>query len=239
MKQTLSGEMSVERCQLTTRNAVTTPSDEAIMQKVGSIRRRFVSLAMGVSLCAVLPDLAAAATVTIGDLTDNLSVSSSEFSALLAITDEAPGVLGKVNAHFDFLSTDPLAAGVTKTTNYNIFGPSGGLSDTLNIVVTGHTPTADDNTNVTVDMHFFSDTADENVSLLVLLANGIPITETGLLQEVNGGIADLTVQFTSDVSDADVSATPIPAALPLFATGLGVMGLLGWRRKRKAAALAA
>jgi hypothetical protein len=27
--------------------------------------------------------------------------------------------------------------------------------------------------------------------------------------------------------------TPLPAALPLFATGLGVMGLLGWRRKRK------
>jgi hypothetical protein len=32
--------------------------------------------------------------------------------------------------------------------------------------------------------------------------------------------------------------TPIPAALPLFAGGLGVLGLLGWRRKRKAAAAA-
>jgi hypothetical protein len=32
------------------------------------------------------------------------------------------------------------------------------------------------------------------------------------------------------------SATPIPAALPLFATGLGALGLLGWRRKRKQAA---
>ena len=30
-----------------------------------------------------------------------------------------------------------------------------------------------------------------------------------------------------------IEATPLPAALPLFATGLGVMGLLGWRRKRK------
>ena len=37
----------------------------------------------------------------------------------------------------------------------------------------------------------------------------------------------------------DVAATPIPATLPLFATGLGAFGLLGWRRKRKAAALAA
>jgi len=31
------------------------------------------------------------------------------------------------------------------------------------------------------------------------------------------------------------AATPLPAALPLFAGGLGGLGLLGWRRKRKSA----
>jgi hypothetical protein len=32
-----------------------------------------------------------------------------------------------------------------------------------------------------------------------------------------------------------VNQTPLPAALPLFATGLGALGLLGWRRKQKQA----
>jgi hypothetical protein len=35
---------------------------------------------------------------------------------------------------------------------------------------------------------------------------------------------------------APTAATPLPAALPLFATGLGGLGLLGWRRKRKQSA---
>jgi hypothetical protein len=37
-----------------------------------------------------------------------------------------------------------------------------------------------------------------------------------------------------------IASTPLPAALPLFATALGGLGLLGWRRKRKnTAAIAA
>ena len=43
--------------------------------------------------------------------------------------------------------------------------------------------------------------------------------------------------FTLEIGTA--TATPLPAALPLFATGLGALGLLGWRRKRKAQAVAA
>ena len=31
--------------------------------------------------------------------------------------------------------------------------------------------------------------------------------------------------------NGSVAATPIPAALPLFATALGLFGYLGWRRK--------
>jgi hypothetical protein len=47
-----------------------------------------------------------------------------------------------------------------------------------------------------------------------------------------------TYQTAIGVSVA-AATTPLPSALPLFAAGLGVVGLLARRRKRKAAALAA
>ena len=37
-------------------------------------------------------------------------------------------------------------------------------------------------------------------------------------------------------SDQIIAQTPLPAALPFFATGLGALGLFGWRRKRRARA---
>jgi hypothetical protein len=43
--------------------------------------------------------------------------------------------------------------------------------------------------------------------------------------------------FSFDYAIGSV-ATPLPSTLPFFATGLGGLGLLGWRRKRKARALA-
>lgn len=42
--------------------------------------------------------------------------------------------------------------------------------------------------------------------------------------------------FGSGQFSAVLATTPLPAALPLLATGLGGLGLLGWRRKRKAQA---
>jgi hypothetical protein len=67
------------------------------------------------------------------------------------------------------------------------------------------------------------------------------IPETGLPQDITSFLYDPgaiaaggSATFQSDVSDPIL--TPLPAALPLFATGLGALGLLGWRRKKKAAA---
>lgn len=50
-----------------------------------------------------------------------------------------------------------------------------------------------------------------------------------------GNPTGLRVEFLSSTIDQ----TPLPAALPLFVSGLGALGLFGWRRKRKAAAITA
>ncbi len=51
------------------------------------------------------------------------------------------------------------------------------------------------------------------------------------------GFDDMSVGALDQVTP---NATPLPAALPLFASGGALLGFLGWRRKRKmAAAIAA
>jgi hypothetical protein len=49
------------------------------------------------------------------------------------------------------------------------------------------------------------------------------------------GLGNIDVPSNTDYTFGPIppTTTPLPAALPLFATGLGAMGLLGWRRKRK------
>jgi hypothetical protein len=76
--------------------------------------------------------------------------------------------------------------------------------------------------------------------------SGSPLSDTGTyLNQTLAGLLVIpgTYTWTWD-NGADnfilqigpVTTTPLPAALPLFATGLGALGLLGWRRKRKVAA---
>jgi hypothetical protein len=63
------------------------------------------------------------------------------------------------------------------------------------------------------------------------------IVVNGLTIGPNPG-GPMTANLTAQVSDAP-GAAPLPASLLLFATGLGAIGLFGWRRKQKASAATA
>ena len=77
---------------------------------------------------------------------------------------------------------------------------------------------------------------------LILPARDLPtwfVSFVGFGPNGDGGCFNCYFGRVATLDVPDASTTPLPAALPLFATGLGALGLLGWRRKRKAAALAA
>ena len=69
-----------------------------------------------------------------------------------------------------------------------------------------------------------------NTGSLFVAASSLSITALELVVCPPG----LSCSFRG--GDGAISATPIPAALPLFAGGVGALGLVGSRRKRKQAA---
>jgi hypothetical protein len=68
----------------------------------------------------------------------------------------------------------------------------------------------------------------------VTLATFTDLGTSDLFRIINGG----TGNSGGQISGLSVTAVPLPAALPLFAAGVGLMGLLGRRRKRKVIATA-
>lgn len=106
----------------------------------------------------------------------------------------------------------------------------------------------------TYGLQFFANTVDCSGCLLeytvsldgTLLKQAATFGATQLvslsLGNLGAGLHTLALGVTSDVSftghfaarfdDVSVAATPIPAALPLFASALGGLGFVGWRRKQ-------
>jgi hypothetical protein len=62
------------------------------------------------------------------------------------------------------------------------------------------------------------------------IAKAVDINDTGDIIGNYYRFGDF-VQF---IASDPPAITPLPGAFPLFATGLGLLGLLGWRRKRQA-----
>jgi hypothetical protein len=205
----------------------------------GGIMKAKVFVAL-LSACALLPTASSATSYTYnaasGDIIPGFSFTTSLSGAALdnlALTD-ITGTVSPFNLSPTLPPSDnlgfPLGPGS---------GPSGGLSVLIatnafglitswNIsefffasypAVAGENPTD-------FFCNYTGSTASGGSSLKLTLDN-----DAGLCPVTTSSLAGT---FSGDSGEA--AATPLPAALPLFATGLGALGLFGWRRKRKQAA---
>jgi hypothetical protein len=164
---------------------------------------------------------------------------------------------GTAVGSFD-ITYDPTLAGVGGYPNQSLTGVISGLSYTVSVPelapVNLHPITSFTFNYGTLTL--YSDYATDQsknftgVADLVIGINGLPVIPpsgesaagdiwfslaTDSFTETGSGTATFT-PFTPTSNGAN---TPLPAALPLFASGLGVVGLLARRRKRKNIALAA
>lgn len=73
---------------------------------------------------------------------------------------------------------------------------------------------------------------DSTTWATTILPNDSPIKLT-IFSDLSGVFSDVPT-FSYNFTSNTVSTTPLPAALPLFATGMGLMGWLGWRRRERA-----
>jgi hypothetical protein len=170
----------------------------------------FVALA----LVGLLIVPARAATVMVGD--DDTEVLSKKLDLYLGINfsggNESPfAVDGLVSGEFaKGLRSSELSAPRPATDSTNFSGAVRGASGSA------HSKFSLDRLGLSFDHQFAGNGDGRDISSSV--------TDPG---------SSLSTQTPATTSDS-VAGTPLPSALPLFATGLAAIGLFGWWRKRKA-----
>jgi len=188
------------------------------------------SLASG-ALLLVLPLLAhASASLSIND-------PGSGAPTVLVSGFDATSFNGQLNVdsydlHGEYLSTTLIPNGTSIVVNIDLLEPAGGdipagqISDTLNMVFTGHAPSPGDNNNVSIDLHFRSDTG---VSLGGL-TNAINFYETGQFQNLSSYV--VAAGGPSDFSVQALSGAPEPGSFGLLVLGSAGVAAGLWRKRK-------
>ena len=154
------------------------------------------------------------------------------------------GTLGSFSASYDlFRGSGPAGTAPYWLTYLN--DPNGGY---VGVISSGGP-----DLNGSSQIHVFCDNASPSCTnsysgdtLATLDSIAYESTTFGLLTVYESGVEigvwnnNGIISAQADIQSITINTatTPLPAALPLFASGLGALGLLGWRRKRKAVALA-
>ena len=222
-----------------------------------SWRATILSLAVLLSL-VVRPALAAVITIDFENL-PSLPAQPNNFAAAGAEqTYNDPGVFsisgGVVLGNPTFLASFP-----THGSPPNTYGTADFADPSLLDTITLTFPIAENVTSVTGVLfngqnttEMYQATASSGASTVAsqtfnLAANTDP-AGFALISLTSSGAAITAVTLTTPnagmngwdffvdtitITSTPTSVIPLPATLPLFVTGLGALGLLGWRRKRK------
>jgi hypothetical protein len=188
-----------------------------------------LAVAIGIGLASLSPSVARAELVTNGgfETGDFTGWSRSGNAVYTGVTQNDPHS-GTYGAYFG----NTVTTGTDSQTLTTVAGAQYDLDFWL--------------ANTAGGTSYFSVSFDGTV--LKTLANSDPFGYTEFTFSGLTASTDLTTLAFTFQNDAgyylldDVSvtpsltATPLPAALPMFATGLAGLGLLGWRKRRKAVA---
>jgi hypothetical protein len=204
-------------------------------------------------MVAMLTALTPAHAVTWGfqNITNNSGIASA-VGGQLTVDVESVGTTG---ASFTFSNSGPVASSITDIYFVNdplLFGGTNIVNGTGVSFSAGATPPGlpggapfGFDASATV----FSADSDspvqpngvnpgESVTIILSLLGGVDFGD--VINAVLGGTLRLGLHVQGiDGSDSDsyiTAATPLPGAIPLFATGLAALGLLRWRAKRKSIA---
>lgn len=149
--------------------------------------------------------------------TNFFTASPAGSSGLMGLN---PTVIGTLNVTFHFTEAGGVTGTLTESATYEAKYGGSPLANCTN------SPAGDTDCIV---WNGASNTPNGFVTLAATMSNG-DIMDVKFYNAQDWNI-------TPEIS-FDLDPTPLPAALPLFAGGLGVLGLITQRRKRKAAAVA-
>ena len=212
--------------------------------------RVFGGLAIVVSLVP-LGDARAATLSLSGIGTPGVLGADFNPSGLLAINADGVGVGSGITIFSGLGNTGGLSLAANTTVTFTFMGKEAGFTNQL---VFGNTVLFDNNVapgtpSATLTVNAGSvpflfrapgnlDANDDGAIATGLQIGFVKVSDSVFYALFDDGGAGPDKDFDDMVVRIAAApiATPLPGALPLFATGLGALGLLGWRRKRKNAA---
>jgi len=206
----------------------------------------------GAAAIAILTGAGTASAATLpldGSYTVSYTATTGNGPSFSEPSSNAVGTFNSSNDKGSFSKTLTLNS-LTSDMNFFTVSPSGncgycGMSDTATgtIAVTfSFTEPSGAIGSVVADATYTADYKNDTDS--VVWTSGTPINSTTqqiVVDFTDGAFLDIDLIDASDWSitpqisfDLDPTTTPLPAGLPLFVGGLGVLGFAGWRRKRAA-----